>query len=98
MVSEMQSLKYNNLDKFPKNQNLFDCKWMYKLKDNPSDDKRTIFETRCMTTNFTQQIDVNHKIFDLLSFTYFNNINSNFIEIIHNKILYVASNLIEILT
>lgn len=44
MEREMQLLVYNKTKELLKNQVLIDCKWMYKLKYNTIDDKKSIFE------------------------------------------------------
>ncbi|CAM6109629.1 unnamed protein product [Calypogeia fissa] len=63
MHKEMQSLKHNKtweLVEAPKDQQVIDSKWMYKLKDNPGDKTKKIFKARLVAKGFTQKKGVDY--------------------------------------
>ncbi len=63
MHKEMQSLKHNKtweLVKAPKDQQVIDSKWVYKLKDNPGDETKKIFKARLVAKGFTQKKGVDY--------------------------------------
>jgi len=63
MEREMQSLIDNKtwkLVKLPQNQQVVDSKWVYKLKDSPTDGVSRIFKARLVAKGFTQEKGVDY--------------------------------------